>query len=107
MLRYAVSYHREGTKPSANLLYHSSMVPVERSLSFLPRTDRFFLVPLVHEYNRTSLAKYGINCLAGTHRAKAEAIKAGGGGQWKVLIVNAKKLFTQPLEVHTLIICPT
>mmetsp|Transcript_2775 Transcript_2775/g.5913 ORF Transcript_2775/g.5913 Transcript_2775/m.5913 type:complete len:282 (+) Transcript_2775:197-1042(+) len=92
LLRYSLCYQKEGTKPSACLL-RSSMVPLEWSLSLLPRADRLVLTPLAKGYNPNSLAKHGINALAGTHRAKAEAIKATGKG-WKVLVVNAKKMFS-------------
>jgi len=73
LLRYALSYHKGGTKPTAQIL-HDGMIPVSSALSNLPRMDRLFLVPLGKEYSTTSLAKHGFNCLSSSHRAKVEAI---------------------------------
>ena len=96
LLRYALSYHKQGTKPTAKVL-HDGMIPVSSALSNLPRMDRLFLVPLAKEYSTTSLAKHGFNCLASSHRAKAEAIRVSGEN-WKVLMVNVQKLLTSSSE---------
>ena len=96
LLRYVLSYHKEGTKPTAEAI-HDGMIPVSSALSNLPRMDRLFLVPLGKEYSTTSLAKYGFNCLSSIHRAKAEAIKASGEN-WKVFTVNVQKLFSSTTD---------
>jgi len=88
LLRYALSYHKQGTKPTAKVL-HDGMIPVISALSNLPRMDRLFLVPLGKEYSTTSLAKHGFNCLASSHRAKVEATE-----MWKVFTVNVQKLLS-------------
>lgn len=39
LLRYSLRYSKDGVKPTASLL-HKSVVPLQTSLSLLPRADR-------------------------------------------------------------------
>ena len=92
LLRYSLRYSKEGEKPSAMFL-RDSIVPLENSLSLLPRPDRMVIVPLQKEYTGAVISRHGIKALLNDHRAKAESLKVAGEN-WNVLIVNATNKYS-------------
>jgi hypothetical protein len=92
LLRYSLRYSKEGEKPSAMFL-RNSIIPLESSLSLLPRPDRMILCPLSKEYSGAVMSRHGIKALLNDHRAKAESLKIAGKN-WNVLIVNATNKYS-------------
>eukprot|EP00956_Cyclotella_meneghiniana_P015502 scaffold23809_cov62-Cyclotella_meneghiniana.AAC.8 len=93
LLCYSLCFNGAGQLPSAAVL-KTSMIPLQQELNELPRHDRIVLVPLARHYSDYSLRQDGLTALAHHHRAKAEAIKVAGKGDWVVLIIQAKKIHT-------------
>lgn len=82
----------DGVKPTAMLL-RNFVVPLQSSLSLLPRADRMVLVPLKKYYSPSLLGQSGTNVLSYKHRAKGESLRVAGKS-WKVLIVSAANHFS-------------
>jgi len=101
VLKYSLRYDESDERHTLALL-RSSMLPLEQSMAFLPPLERIVLVPLLKEYDVSSLIMNGINELSYEHRSKAEAIKAARKGDWRVLIVNAKMVHSYPDNYNTM-----
>jgi len=103
ILKYSLRYESDHDERHTLAMLRSSMLPLEQSMAFLPPLERIVLIPLLKEYDVSSLMMNGINELSYEHRAKAEAVKAGRKGDWKVLIVNTKMVHSYPDSYETMI----
>ena len=74
--------------PTASDYGHNYLTSV---LGRLPADESLFVIPLVHHYTTSSLARLGVGALNGTDRVKQSAIESAGKGKWKMIVAKANR----------------